>query len=360
MRFLAALAVVLCHLWVEVALDGSGHVPAPAYFGGWVGVGFFFVLSGFVLAWSARPHDTVIGFWRRRLVKIYPNHLVTWAAALILALVVGQRATVERTVPSLFLLHGFWPDLDVVTSINVPSWSLSCELAFYLAFPLLHRAVARIRGRWLGWFVGAIAVAVVGAAVFAQTLLGLGTSMADLSMTEAQNWFTYAFPPVRTLDFLLGIVLARMVREERLPRLPLPAAVGGLAVGVVAQSALFPTVFAMVAPMVLPVAAVIVAGAWADVNDVRSPLSRPLAVKLGEVSFALYLVHFPVFHFGHVLLGQGGMAWPVRGIVVGTAMFVASLGLAWLLHHYVEQPAMRRWGRSTSASRRRSAPVDEG
>jgi peptidoglycan/LPS O-acetylase OafA/YrhL len=45
------------------------------------GVSFFFVLSGFVLTWSARPDDIATGFWRRRIARIYPVHLVTAGGA---------------------------------------------------------------------------------------------------------------------------------------------------------------------------------------------------------------------------------------------------------------------------------------
>ena len=63
-----------------------------AVFGqGDIGVAFFFVLSGFVLTWVAKPTDTRTAFWRRRVAKIYPNHMVTWAIVIGITLFWGDR-----------------------------------------------------------------------------------------------------------------------------------------------------------------------------------------------------------------------------------------------------------------------------
>ena len=52
--------------------------------GGGLGVSFFFVLSGFVLAWSARPGERAGRFWWRRFSKVYPAALVTTLAAVVI------------------------------------------------------------------------------------------------------------------------------------------------------------------------------------------------------------------------------------------------------------------------------------
>src|SRR5215469_15689462 len=84
-RWMAAFLVFGLHLRNLGYLNG-----APVDFAGWpfmagtTGVSFFFVLSGFVLTWSARPRDTAAGFWRRRIARIYPVHLATAAAAMLL------------------------------------------------------------------------------------------------------------------------------------------------------------------------------------------------------------------------------------------------------------------------------------
>ena len=98
MRFLAALLVFGCHAAVlgYFAPETELRLMKFTYSGGWIGVVFFFVLSGFVLTWSVRPGDTPRAFWRRRVCKIYPNHLVTALAAILLAMTINRTFTAGR------------------------------------------------------------------------------------------------------------------------------------------------------------------------------------------------------------------------------------------------------------------------
>jgi len=97
LRFLAALSVFLFHSSLAsspippngpvtpFADQGFAHGYAAVLgHAGPLGVSFFFVLSGFVLTWSSRPGEPARAFLRRRVVKIYPNHVVMWAVALLL------------------------------------------------------------------------------------------------------------------------------------------------------------------------------------------------------------------------------------------------------------------------------------
>ncbi|WNI17265.1 acyltransferase family protein [Actinacidiphila sp. ITFR-21] len=145
---IAALLVFLFHPLYEhpFADKGAAHVYNAIFGqGGWVGVGFFLVLSGFVLTWPARPTDTVGRFYRRRFLKVAPNHLVTYGAALVIFLVIGQTLGGWKTLPHLFLLHAWFPQFAIETSVNPVSWSLSVEALFSVSFPFLLRLVDRIR-----------------------------------------------------------------------------------------------------------------------------------------------------------------------------------------------------------------------
>ena len=72
LRFFAALAVVLHHV---AEVNGQSPFMALCDAFGWLGVTFFFVLSGFVLMWAFDPQITAAQFLIRRLTRVYPLHL---------------------------------------------------------------------------------------------------------------------------------------------------------------------------------------------------------------------------------------------------------------------------------------------
>ncbi|WP_041253630.1 acyltransferase [Frankia sp. EAN1pec] len=133
LRWVAALMVLVTHAAFQPGLlpysGTTEDIKAVVKMGGYIGVGFFFVLSGFVLTWSMRPDDTPRKFWRRRFFKIYPNHFVTFVLAVVM-MVIHDRELVG-IVPNLLLVQAWSTDLDVAFGINDVSWSLSAEMLFY-------------------------------------------------------------------------------------------------------------------------------------------------------------------------------------------------------------------------------------
>jgi len=87
LRFFAALCVFIYHassmlIFRSIAVrDDYAFVVQNI---GYLGVSFFFVLSGFILTWNARPGEPRRSFIRRRLARIYPSHLVMLLVALAL------------------------------------------------------------------------------------------------------------------------------------------------------------------------------------------------------------------------------------------------------------------------------------
>ncbi|GGY12533.1 hypothetical protein GCM10010358_76170 [Streptomyces minutiscleroticus] len=356
MRFLAAFLVFLFHLSLLDAYstpeEGHGPFAAALKNGGWAGVTFFFILSGFVLTWSARKDDTPHAFWGRRLAKIYPNHVVTFVLALVLY--ASATATWERGLPNFLLLQAWIPRDDVFFSINNPSWSLSCELVFYLLFPVLHRWALRIRAERLWWWAAASAAAIVLLPLAAQLLPAgedFGPAHANSPLhghSINQMWFVYIFPPTRVLDFVLGILMARIVLTGRwiglgvLPALALSAAA-------YATSLWVPFLFSLNAVVVAPFALLIAASAARDEQGRPTAVGSRAWVWLGEVSFAFYLVHQTLLSFTQERLGFRDAGSPVEAVGVAVLVAVVSLALAWLLYAGVERPVMRTWSRRARA-----------
>lgn len=323
---------------------------------GWVGVSFFFVLSGFVLTWSARPGDRLAGFYRRRLAKIYPSHIAAWALAMVLY--AAATADVTQWLPNLLLVHSWFPQHATFISINPPSWSLCSELLFYLLFPALLPAVRRIRESRLWWWAGAMVAGMLGVLLVTDFLLPTSPpSPEGYPVSVWQFWFSYNFPPVRLFEFVLGMLLARLVIAGRWPRLGLPAA-AGLFVAGYAIALWVPWLYGLNVATIIPVAAVIGAAATCDVEQRRVWLRSRTMVRLGEASFGFYLVH------GIVLSTvRRHMGYARYGVLTGTAvllgLFLASLLAGWLLHVLVEKPAMRAWGGTRGRATASPRPVVE-
>ncbi|MFC4335405.1 acyltransferase family protein [Salininema proteolyticum] len=345
LRFYAALVVVLFHLSLNRFFLGDDPAVEPLQFalknGGWFGVTFFFVLSGFVLTWSARPGDTPGRFLWRRTAKIVPNHLVMFAVALAVA---GLGATAMwEAGANLLLLHAWIPSDTAFFSVNNPSWSLSAELFFYAMFPFALPVIAKVKPNRL-IPLGLALVAVVIALPLAASLLpggeAFGGRHAQSPLFESsifQVWSVYALPPVRFLEFAVGMIAARAVKEGVLPRIPLGAAIA-LTVAGYGLSLYVPLLWQLDAVFVLPVALLVIAAAQAP--HPPAALAGPAAVRLGELSFALYMVHDVVLTATRTLLGDSTVDRP-GAVLLGAGVLAAGLGAAWLLWNLVEVPANR-------------------
>ncbi|WP_030668151.1 acyltransferase family protein [Streptomyces cellulosae] len=350
MRFPAALLVFLFHVSLPAGWLMPGDANSTLYARlveqtGGVGVTFFFVLSGFVLAWSAREGDPSTSFWRRRYVKIVPNYLVAWALAMLLT---AAGTAAWRSGVTFFMLQSWVPDYDTNFSVNAPGWSLSTEVFFYLCFPLLFAGVRRIAPRRLKfWIVGVIA----GVAVtpwLAITFIPAG----DVYMSNEPGvsglhlWFAYVFPPARLLDFLLGILVARAVMLGRWRDIGLvPAGLLFVASYVIAELPGMPYLFAQRAVCLVPCALLIAAGALADASGRPTPFRSRAMVWLGEVSFAFYLLHFIVVSEARNLLGARFDSVPAVVALVVAECALAVL-VSWAMYAWIEKPLVRRWSRA--------------
>lgn len=350
LRFPAALLVFFFHsslmfpnirLFADTGLE-KGYYATFAQAGG-LGVTFFFVLSGFILAWSARPGDVARAFWRRRYVKIVPVYLVTWALAMVL--VAGATTTRSQGLATFFMVQSWVPDVATYWGVNAPGWSLSDEVLFYLLFPVLFWAIKRIPAQRLKYWIGAVVAAVALTPLLTYAVIPQGTATVPNWPTDSANWFwfAYVFPPARLLDFALGILVARAVTAGRWRDIGM-AWSGLLLVASYVAASFAPLLYGLRVLCVVPAALLIAAGATADSEGRFSVFrSRPM-VWLGEVSFAFYLVHFTVLNYVRKLLGgQLFGTLPSAAILLGDV--VISLLVSWALYAWVEKPLTRRWSR---------------
>ena len=337
MRFFAALAVVLCHVGYEFTNTSSVNV-AESY--GYIGVSFFFVLSGLVLTWSYSGQSAHRFVWRR-LCRIWPLQFLM-ALFVFTALASQEKATgTAGHVLQVVLLQAWSPKQKIYFGGNGVSWSLSCELFFYLLFPLVIRPLRGLSRRGLlATTAGTVAVMAILPAV----ALGYGVS------APVYYWLFFVFPPYRFGEFFLGMILARSVQLGlRMPRPHLSQMAACCCLAGVVYALTRYTVSTgsdvsrpYVALLLLPFLLILILGAVTlDVSCGPSWFGARPMLRLGEWSFALYLVHKPIF-----LLTEQWNWWNQAtgafGDVAGFCGFCALVvGTAALLYYGVERPLER-------------------
>jgi peptidoglycan/LPS O-acetylase OafA/YrhL len=335
-RALAALLVLGMHAEqnVPVGLD----LLLPFFARGYLGVDFFFVLSGFIithvyLASLASPNlRTVQIFLWHRFIRLYPVHITVLAGLVAIVSFVGAAGFAlnnpqEWQWNDLLLQLALLQAWGVTRSPgwNVPSWSISAEWFAYLLFPLLAPGLMWVRER-------AIALLIAAAALAAMALL---FAMADWTLN------TWDGAPALTRvfgEFLCGAALCRAVAlSHELPRGDI-LGTGAFVAFLFGASAGLQD-FALVALLALTILGTSTSGG----HLMRILGSRPF-VWLGEISYSVYMVHFPVLIVIRLLWERLGFAeWqPAGKIFAFLATVVLVVALAAMLFYVVERPARTR------------------
>nr|BAA09815.1 midecamycin 4''-O-propionyl transferase [Streptomyces mycarofaciens] len=369
MRAIAALVVFWSHIasqtfFRKAEINSTAQVPLDVL--GPVAV-FFFMLSGFVLTWAGMPDPSKPAFWRRRWVRVYSLHLPVLLLTLAIVLWLKEPnmggSVWDGFLSNLLLVQSWCPDYHQYGSMNPVAWSLSCEMLFYAAFPFLFAFFSKMRAERLwSWVLG---ISVVAAAVPALALLlpSAPTLPWDPNMPELQYWFIYMLRAVRLLEFALGgVLMAQIVRRGRWIG-PTPGVCALLFAGAFAVSFALPSYLARDGPTVPLIALLLGSLAAGDIRGTRSWLGTRTMVLLGELTFAFYVIHYLVIQYGHRFLG-GELSyyrqWDTPAAIGLTVLALGlSVGLAALLHFFVEKPVVRALGRSGKASRASKAPQPE-
>jgi peptidoglycan/LPS O-acetylase OafA/YrhL len=342
LRLIAALAVYFSHV---AAPAGAPTWLLTLQQSGYVGVTFFFILSGFVLALNyfdrLRTREQIWRYAVARFARIYPLYLAVLAWPTVHLWVAGELSKREFLQHALGL-QAWNPDLQVAFGFVGPAWSISVELFLYATLPLLV-PVVRLLDRTILAVVGSLVVVVLALAALAWLFDGSGQGTLPWADPASAHRWLYRTPLLRLGDFLLGILAARLFL-----RLRERAAARGLgswlmtlgvtsSILLAAQPSLVLTTWSWDAAYALPAAVLILGLALTPRHPLARLLALPPIVFLGEASFAFYLVH--KFVIG--LTGAGSWSTGVSPAVL--ALEAMNLGLAVALaaglHLGIEKPA---------------------
>lgn len=351
-RFFAALHVALYHFVRPFSL--WGHF-APAMSVGYIGVGFFFLLSGFILTYShAQEYERGKGlaskFWLARLARIYPVYLVSMIFAAYV-----NRAQFHNTTHILafiadLLMIQSW-SIRVVNFFNVPAWSLSSEAFFYLVFPSLILRLRPSSARRAVFAVAALWCLALAAPLLCLKFYPVASSHEDISSTVAGMNLVFRIrrlPILALPQFLAGVSLGWLyLRFRPSPRMAsLLVAAGAVALAVTLMLADYIPFVLLHNGLLIPIFAMIILGVC-ESNWLSRILSNSTLVLLGEASFALYLIHFLFNDWTKAVFGAGDTVhaalWKLA-IVIPVSV---------LLHLFVERPCrlliLQWWSRKHPA-----------
>ncbi len=338
LRGIAALYVMSFHYnYFFVALL---HVTPVRFIRmGNLGVDLFFILSGFVLAHVhlndfINDHKISLAnkikvFIQLRLARIYPLHLITFLAAVILYMAKNvsganihnhESYTAIAALANILLVHS-WGGFSTLTW-NGPSWSISIEWFLYLLFPFLALALGKINK----WYACAVAIFSL---LSAMCILKFIYHRSDMSAS-------YDYGLIRgTGEFICGICLNIISRKHLAQSFS-----HSLATTASTFTLLCALIFSNAYVAVFAMAYLIFSLSYQE-GYVAKLLSHRICVYLGTISYSLYLWHVLVLNFLFSPMVHGfiknATSWPAIFLWIISVPLV--LLIAHLSYKYFELPA---------------------
>jgi peptidoglycan/LPS O-acetylase OafA/YrhL len=321
LRALAVLSVFVYHLVPNLAA------------GGFMGVDIFFVISGFLITRiikdkAADNKFSLSGFYIRRVRRILPAQLATVFITLLIGLVILSPAKLTELANTgiwsltglsnfYFYNHLGYFDLDADSQLFLHTWSLAVEEQFYLLWPSLLLLIL------------ALGKKNQNNALLSLVVLGMAISFW---LTKTNPNAAFYMMPSRMGEFAFGAILNFFTFS----------AVKGLAARVTADLALFVLVVLLIFlpdtvgfPGLIVYLACLCTSALILVGDKGSVSSTFLqnraSLKIGKISYSLYLIHWPLILYSRELNFQ------LEGISI-PAILVVGIFLAVISEKFIERP----------------------
>src|SRR2546423_4160536 len=334
MRAVAVLSVIGFHAFPSVVR------------GGFVGVDVFFVISGFLISgiiFSAleRNSFSLIGFCIRRIRRIFPALVFVLLATLFLGWFLlfpdefkelGKHVVASAAFANNFLLWRESGYFDTVATQKplLHLWSLGIEEQFYLSYPLLVWWLWRKRFAWQSLAV------LCAASLLLNAWLIAGNPSAAFFSPATREWQLF------TGGLLAYAVIKNPAGLASLPNFPsapllrdclsiIGFALIGAALLFLDSATPYPGLWASLPT--LGACCIITAGSNSFIN--RYLLSHPWMVFVGLISYPLYLWHWVLLSFAHIVKADNDTA-ALRATVV-----IVSFALAWITYVMIETPLRR-------------------
>jgi peptidoglycan/LPS O-acetylase OafA/YrhL len=320
-RALTALRGIFAMWVLGYHLRSLHPVPMPDPHGfllrGYLGVDFFFLLSGFVLARAYGDRVSTTASYRRfvtkRALRLFPLHLVVLAISAVTIAAFGRWPGFRQLLLEATLIHRLPGVQSTNQSFNSPDWSISTEWIVNLLMPLIVLLVLKTSRL----------ISVSSVLVSYSVLIWIcATTGGSLDHSSANSYL----PFLRCIcEFSIGVSLCRwQTFGYRLPD------------AICLFAAFISTLFGLSDILIVPIFALSILALSAERGFAARALNWLPLYRLGEISFSIYLVHLPVLFVvrravvSANITGYAGLTTYVIGVVFITIM------ISWLSYSKVE------------------------
>lgn len=333
LRWIAAFYVFLFHIDRRLPLSFLPEAMKRIISQGALGVTLFFVLSGFILAYTyhgkfEKEKVSYGTFMYKRLSRIYPSYVTGWLLCILVSVVFSYYPDPFAAVTTLdlFALQSYIPSL-AMKWYGSGAWSISVEFFFYLLFPFVLPILMKLSKKALKWTL----LFSIGASI----LPAFALYVLRIPFTYPQ---IYCFPPMRFPEFLSGMCTALLVFRHgvRIKNIWPPVflllffaslvVVGYRLNPIGCNFIAVPTIVSLLA--IFSVDQKPVYYRWIE--------SRVM-VYLGKISYGFYIMQLPLMMAVDILLERKMIdPDPILGRLV---IFAINLLMCILLYHLIEHPA---------------------
>jgi len=335
-RFIAAFGVVAFHYGAQVSPFDTGVL---AFFRekAYIGVSYFFALSGFIMvvAYHEKERIEPLAYFRSRFARVYPVYLLALILYSAVSIYMGKFDGVGTLLNAL-VVQAWFPSKAL--SGNFPGWSIAVEFLFYGLFPLLFNQVYSRRRNLLPLVVAALVFWGLSQAV----VHWLWWSDFYQGYPSPSHNLIFYFPLMHLHEFILGNV-AGLIFVRKLVGLTGNYTLPIIALLVLmALLLLLPGIECGVGLLTVPMLALVILISLSE-SRVTRLMQHPHLIFLGEISYGMYILQVPIHAAVVGVLRALKIGDPAFSFYLFLVILIVASGLSYV---FIEVPLRKRINRT--------------